>query len=174
MKELVDELPLQQAARSKQLTSANLWSFVHTKRVTCVCSFSENSSIRRCQSREVAFHSKILHSTRRCRQSKENVMVSWEHETGSERRRATVSARGPLDNVNNRNIQTFGAENDLPFGHLSQCVERLSNNRVMRLHHANYEVLERNNVFIALLFLAQLTPTPPHTTSPCKAHARIA
>ena len=89
-------------------------------------------------------------------------MVPWEHETGSERRRAAASTRGPLDNVNNRNIQTFGAGNDLPFGHLSQCVERLSNNRVMRLRHANYEVLEENDVFIALLFLAQLTPTPPH------------
>ena len=77
-------------------------------------------------------------------------MVPWERETGSKRRRATVSTRGPLDNVNNRNIQTFGAENDLPF---SQCVERLSNNRVMRLRHANYEVLEENDVFIALLFL---------------------
>ena len=97
-------------------------------------------------------------------------MVPWEHENGSGRRQAAVSTRGPLDNVNNRNITTFGAENDPPFAHLSQCVERLSNNRVMRLRHANYEVLEENDVFIALLFLTQLTPT---TTSPCKAYARI-
>ena len=89
-------------------------------------------------------------------------MMPKEHENGSGRRQAAVSTRGPLDNVNNRNITTFGAGNDLPFAHLSQCVERLSNNRVMRLRHANYEMLEENDVFIALLFLAQLTPTPPH------------
>ena len=91
-------------------------------------------------------------------------MVPKEHETGSGRRRVAVSTRDPLHNVNNRNIKTFGAENDLPFAHLSQCVERLSNNRVMRLRHANYEVLERNDVFIAVLFLTQLTLTPPHVT----------
>ena len=120
MTELVDEQPLQQgarskeqAAKSKELASVNLWFFAHTKRVTCVFSFAENSSIKRCQSREVAFHSEMLYSARRCRQSKENVMVSWEHETGSGRRRAAVSTRDPLDNVNNRNIKTFGAENDL-------------------------------------------------------------
>ena len=89
-------------------------------------------------------------------------MMPKEHENGSGRRQVAVSTRGPLDNVNNQNIKTFGAGNDLPFAHLSQWVERLSNNRVMRLRHANYEVLEENDVFIALLFLAQLTPTPPH------------
>ena len=165
MKELVDELPLQQAARSKQLTSANLWSFAHTKRVTCVCSFSENSSIRRCQSREVAFHSKILHSTRRCRQSKENVMVPWERETGSKRRRATVSTRGPLDNVNNRNIQTFGAENDL---RLDTWVNVLSVSQTIESCKLRSAGRER-----CLHCVTVSRSADTHTTSPCKAHARI-
>ena len=146
----------EQAARKCQLVVLCKHKACHLRLFICRKLKHKTLSV---QSLCVAFYSERLHSTRRCRQSKENVMVPWEHENGSGRRRVAVSTRGPLDNVNNQNTKTFGAENDLPFAHLNQCVERLSNNRVMRLRHANYEVLEGNDVFIALLFLTQLTPT---------------